>query len=148
MPEYKTILAATDFSEHSLPGLRHAADLAERLGSKVVLTYVVDDRLSAVIFAAASESSAELLERHRLHAVDHLAEFVRKHLPNRQVEQVVLVGKPHDRIVELARERKADLIVVSTHGHGFVGHILVGSTTERILHHAPCPVMVVRSRDA
>ena len=41
------------------------------------------------------------------------------------------------------RTRDVDLFVLGTHGHGFVSHVLMGSTAERILHHAPCPVLVV-----
>ena len=88
------------------------------------------------------------MERHRRHAEKSLASFVEEHFPTPHPETVVLVGKPHDKIVELADDRKVDLIVVGTHGHGFVGHVLMGSTTERILHHAPCPVLVVRSTAA
>jgi len=148
MPEYKSILVPTDLSDRSLAGVRCAIDLAERLGSELILTHVVDDRLSALIFAAASESPEALLERHRQHAEKSLASLVEKHFPNRQPETAVLVGKPHARIVELAAERRVDLIVVGTHGHGFVGHVLMGSTAERILHHAPCPVLVVRSDES
>lgn len=144
MPEYRTILTTTDFSEHALEGVKRAADLADRLGSELVVVYVVEERLSALILAASSESAEAIIERHRRHAEQHLAEYVQEHLPGRVLEAVVLEGVPHQAVVEFAGERSVDLIVVGTHGHGFVGHVLMGSTAERILHHAPCPVLVVR----
>jgi nucleotide-binding universal stress UspA family protein len=47
-------------------------------------------------------------------------------------------------IVRLAKERGADLIVMATHGHGFFTHAFLGSTTDRVLRRASCPVLVVR----
>lgn len=148
MIEYRTILTTTDFSDYALAGVRRAADLAERLGSDLILVYVVDDRMSALLLAASRESPQAILDRHRKHAEKSLAAYVEQHLAGRPLEAVVLTGIPHDAVVEFARRRSVDLIVVGTHGHGFVGHVLMGSTAERILHHAPCPVMVVRDTES
>ena len=54
------------------------------------------------------------------------------------------VGKPAQEIVAAAGELKADLIVIATHGHGGFKHSMLGSTTEKIIRHATCPVLVVR----
>jgi nucleotide-binding universal stress UspA family protein len=145
MADYQTILAATDLSDPAVTAVQQAADLADRLGGVLALVYVVEDRVSPMILAASGQSRETILERHGEHARRMLAEFVKKALPGRDVEQVVLIGVPHETIVKYATDREADLIVVGTHGHGIVGHILMGSTTERILHHAPCPVLVVRT---
>ena len=59
------------------------------------------------------------------------------------MEVVILQGTVHEEVIRLARERKVDLIVVGMHGHGFLSHALAGSTAERVLHRAPCPVLVV-----
>jgi nucleotide-binding universal stress UspA family protein len=146
--EYRKIIATTDFSDQSLAGVRRAADLAGRFGADLTVVYVVDDRLPALILAASSESVAATVEKYRKRAAKTLETYVSTHLPGMDnVESVVLTGSPHEAVVELARERQVDLIVVGTHGHGFVGHVLMGSTAERILHHAPCPVLVVRPSD-
>jgi len=146
MPEYKTILTTTDFSEASLLGVKYAADLAAKLKCRLVLAYVVEDKLPALILAASAEPAEAILEGYRKRAEKSLAEFIEEYLPGRPVETVVLQGFAHVAIVELARARRADLIVLGTHGHGVMGHVLMGSTTERVIHEAPCPVMVVPSR--
>jgi nucleotide-binding universal stress UspA family protein len=53
-------------------------------------------------------------------------------------------GGPYVEIVRYAKERDIDLIIVGTHGRGFVGHMLMGSVAERVVRHAPCPVLSVR----
>lgn len=140
---YRTILVPTDLSPPSMDAVRHAATLADRVGSRVVLTYVMEDKLPAMILAHTSETEAQLLERHREHARKALVDVADDLLPGRDVECVVRQGADHEEIVALAREIDAGLIVMGMHGHGFLVHALAGSTTERVLHHAPCPVLVV-----
>jgi nucleotide-binding universal stress UspA family protein len=143
MSEYKTILIATDLSDPSLSAVEQGMDLAERLGSRVILTYVMEDRLPPMILAHSALPTDELLEQHRQHAEKALDEFVERHLGGHEVESIVRQGTPHQEVVQLAKEMRADLIVIGMHGHGFLAHALAGSTAERVLHQAPCPVLVV-----
>lgn len=143
MAVYGTIVVATDFSEHADSAVGHAGKLAKALNVKLVVVYAVHDRLPHLILESSGQTSEKMLERHRAHAEKSLRDYVAHHLPGSDAEAVVVTGLPHDAITRYARERKADLIVVGTHGHGFVAHVLVGSTAERIVHHAPCPVLIV-----
>ena len=59
-------------------------------------------------------------------------------------ETVCLTGRPWHVICDWAAEKKVDLIVMPTHGHSGLRHILMGSVAERVTHKAPCPVLVVR----
>jgi nucleotide-binding universal stress UspA family protein len=145
MSEYKTILAATDFSEPALAAVQHAADLARRLGSRLLLTYIVEDHLPDLVLSGSTDTKAAMLEAHHTKAEESLKAYARDHLAGHTVDVVVTQGAPHECIVELAKAKNADLIVVGMQGHGIVGHILMGSTSERILHHAPCSVLVVPS---
>ena len=140
---YTTILVPTDLSPPSMDAVRHAATLADRIGSRVVLTYVMEDKLPAMILAHTSETEEQLLDRHREHARKALVDVATDLLEGREVDCIVRQGADHEEIVALAREIGADLIVMGMHGHGFLVHALAGSTTERVLHHAPCPVLVV-----
>jgi nucleotide-binding universal stress UspA family protein len=64
------------------------------------------------------------------------------------VEQIVVrYGAAYSEIANAARTLKADLIIISTRGYTGFKHALLGSTTERVVRHAPCPVLVVRSRE-
>ncbi len=53
-------------------------------------------------------------------------------------------GGPYVEIVRYAKERDIDLIVMGTHGRGFVAHMLMGSVAEKVVRRAPCPVLTVR----
>jgi len=143
MPDYELILVATDLSDPSLAAVREAAALARKLGSRLILTYVMEERLPPMVAAYASETPEVIMQRHREHAERALSECAAEHLAELDVEEVVLQGVPHQEIVKLAEEREAGLIALGMYGHGFLVHALAGSTAERVLHHAPCPVLVV-----
>ena len=85
----------------------------------------------------------EVQQRQEQHAHEELVKLAGEELGG-DVECIVVAGTPHLEIVRLAEERKLDLIVMATHGRGFFAHALIGSTTERVLRHAPCPVLVVQ----
>ena len=62
-------------------------------------------------------------------------------------DSLVRVGHPYQEITQAAQELKADLIVIATHGYTGLKHILLGSTAERVVRHASCPVLTVRERE-
>ena len=146
-PLYGTIVVATDLSEPSRQAVRHAAGLAGALGGRIVLVYVMED-LPAMILAHTSQPEQEIQDKHREAARESLETVARELVPGGSVECVVRQGAGHQQIVALAQEIGADLIVMAMHGHGFLRHALAGSTTERVLHHAPCPVLVVSPEPA
>jgi len=141
---FETIVVPTDFSPAAEKALELAAQLARQAGpAKLLLVnaYAVPLELEALaIYGAkqvyeelASESDKqlkEILERLRKEGVS--AESMGNH------------GRPEDVIVELARERKADLIVMGTHGRTGLPHVLLGSVAERVIRNAPCPVITVK----
>lgn len=138
MANFDHLLVTTDFSDQALPGVEAARDLAERLGSKTTLLYVVEDRMPP--FADVET----VLPEHRVKAAQSLTAYAAEHLPGAATG--VRAGSPHEEIVAAAKDMRADLIVMATHGYGHVGTIVFGSTAERVVHHAPCPVLLVRSR--
>jgi nucleotide-binding universal stress UspA family protein len=77
----------------------------------------------------------------------HLERLVGELFPGEVVQQEVLVGNPWDETCVYARRHGVDLIVVATHGRTGLKHVLLGSVAERIVQHAPCPVLVVKSFD-
>ena len=141
----RTILLTTDFSETSARAVPAARGLAACYGSGLHLLHVEDDRVSPLVVEYMAVGLEALRERQVEHARTQLEAFAARHLgPGVAVELEVVLGVPHLEIVRVAVERQVDLIVMATHGRGFFSHAIMGSTTERVLRRAPCPVLVVR----
>lgn len=143
MKDIKTILVTTDFSDTSRTAFETAKMLAAKFEARLILAHVEVDSLPPLVVEYTAVGMEELLTRQRERAEQQLAEVAAELGPG--VEPVVTTGSPHEGIVRLAGERKADLIVMATHGRGFISHAILGSTTERVLRRAPCAVLVVRS---
>jgi nucleotide-binding universal stress UspA family protein len=147
MKTFKTILLTTDFSETSKQAMRDGRAMAEKFEARIVLAYVAPDRLPAMVIEYADASLEDILARQKEQAAKQLELLAAENLgPDVPFTTRVVVGAPHVEITKLAEECNADLIVMATHGHGFISHAVLGSTTERVLHHAPCPVLVVREK--
>jgi nucleotide-binding universal stress UspA family protein len=144
MNEMKTILVTTDFSETSQKAFSVARGLAEKYGAEVVVAYVEEDRPPTMILEHADVGLEEIMQRQGKLAVARLRDLVDGPFGDVPVETRVSSGIPHVQIVQLAEEVNADLIVMATHGRGFISHAILGSTTERVVRRAPCPVLVVR----
>ena len=146
MGGYAKILVTTDFSEQAQPGIDEAAELAKALGSEVILVYVVQDTLPPMMMSAGG-TWLEAIENHRKKAEVALAECAETHFQGVKTKREARVGTPADAILAIAAEEEVDLIVMASHGYGMLGQIVLGSTTERVLKRAKCPVMVVRSSE-
>lgn len=147
MTGYSKILVTTDFSPHALPAVEHAGSLARRLEAELVLLYVVPDDLPPMLVGVSEERRREILEEHREKAATGLTEYVDEHLGGIRVKPLVKVGPPARRIVQTAGEESVDLIVMASRGYGPMRQVLLGSTTERVLHRTRIPVLVVRDGD-
>ena len=144
MQRIKNILAPTDMSELSQAGVRYALDLARRVGAEVTVYHVL--------------SPDELMQRELGGQLSHILEkyeqtlqkFLDAHfsdiLPLVEVHTKVEIGVPDDNIVQEAEKTGTDMVVLSTHGRTGLSHILVGSVTERVVRHAPCPVLSIRPK--
>ena len=139
----KRILVTTDFSEESKKALPYAANFAERFGSEVMLLNVLDPP-----FRFAGLESVMLLQSGdatmgRLYSgLDALAE--KRFGKAVRAETQVRAGKPYREIIKAARDSEAGLLVMATHGYSGLKHAFLGSTTERVVRQAPCPVLAVR----
>lgn len=145
---FKRILCPIDFSPSSRLAFEMAAQLARESSGSLVLAHVCDPRpWTAGEYSLAAEVLQSLLDS----AEAELAKWLgrAKELGLEHAETMFLTGVPWDRIVNAAREdRTIDLIVMGTHGRTGLKHALIGSVAEKTLRHAPCPVLVVRSREA
>ena len=149
MIEIRSILAPTDFSKHAEHAVRYACLLAERLGAELHLLHVLadivpvgpDPMLTPVMppeyYTEAKEQSLQTLDQMLQPDWGQPA----------SVQIAVHWGEPVEEIVNYARERAIDLIVVATHGRTGLSHVLLGSVAERIVREAPCPVLTIRDRN-
>jgi nucleotide-binding universal stress UspA family protein len=147
MADQNIIVLPVDFSalsEEALPWVRRMAAV---LNAEIHCIFVVESPhfygsldMTTPIAIPTAEEIAESINP-QLHA------FVDKHLGGQQPAATgkVLIGRPADMIVGYARDCKAAMIIMTTHGYGGVRHVLLGSTTEAVLRHAECPVLSVRS---
>ena len=139
----KTIVVPIDFSQPSNDALRYAIRLADQFGSILRLVHVVEPApfLNDLPYVALIRSDAEIAKaaKVKLQAIaqDEIDELI-------PVYPEVRIGKPYQEIVAAAKVGDADLIVIATHGYTGLKHAFLGSTTERVVRHAHCPVLVVR----
>jgi nucleotide-binding universal stress UspA family protein len=146
------VLIATDGSEQSLKAARYLRSLLDPASLDRITVLAVVRPLAAVPFASdfGEEEHAALqadpvgysFQQAAQEAVERIAAELRE--TTAQVDTTVRGGAPADQIVRVADEIEADLIVIGGRGKGAVGAILLGSVAYRVLHHAPCPVLVTR----
>lgn len=143
---FHKVLAALDFSEPSRVALDAAARMCAASGAELVLAHVWQPTLYSygmpAFPVAVVEGTVEQVER-RLGEARKAAEALgAKHVTTR-----ALSGAPWHELVELLRhDRSFDLAVLGTHGHTGLEHVLLGSVAEKVVRHAPCAVLVVRTR--
>ena len=140
----KKILVPVDFSPASIEALDYAVWLAKQFHAPIHLVHVYPpDEASAPGGGHLLFQSAEAIERLN----EELTGIHQKHVLTFPPENChIRGGRPYQEIARLACEIKADLIVLATRGHSGLKHLLLGSTAERVIRNAPCPVLVVRKR--
>lgn len=146
--DFRAILVPIDFSECSIKGLAYAKAFGTRFKAKLVLLnsvhfqyYVASDeygrydlpRLMQYVEKTAHEQMRDLVEKTDWSGL--------------QVETSLQTGHAGQQICDGARDCAVDLIVTSTHGRTGFKHVLLGSTAEYVVRHAPCPVLVVPSHE-
>ena len=143
----KSILVPVDFSKASLKALVYAESLCQHFGATMTLLYVIEPIGAADFMYAFPLTLGE--DEMRAKAKASIEKFARKNRVKRSLVEKALVrsGRPFHEICEAARTLKVDLIVISTHGYSGLNHAIMGSVTERVVRHAPCPVLVVRESE-
>jgi nucleotide-binding universal stress UspA family protein len=143
------ILVATDFGEASDAALAYGRELARTFGATLHVLHVADDvyvRLGGDAFAGVLpdlQKDVEETAHRQLDAI--LVDNDTRPLPVKKA--VVTSSTTAAAIVEYARDRSIDLIVVGTHGRRAVARLLMGSVAERVVRTAPCPVLTVRQHE-
>lgn len=139
------LLVPTDFSPTSDLALQYAIDIAPP-GASIHLMHVVDDTHLATVspdgfYMELPGLRALLIDDAQKRLADAVPKPATAHVT---VTTEVVVGRPSAAIVQDAKTRQTDLIVMGTHGRGGFAHLVLGSVAERVLRTAPCPVLTVR----
>ncbi len=144
------ILITTDGSDFSKAAVEKCCQMVvkpDETAIKIVSVYEVI--LPLDVFPSPTEFSERLETSAREQAeafAEQAAALIRQYFPNSNIDLTtqISIGAPEQILIETAKEWNADLVVVGSHGRGFWGRMLLGSTTDALVHHAPCSVLVVR----
>jgi universal stress protein A len=144
----KKILVPTDFSDPSRKAFKYATRIGGEFGSEIVLLHVMEQPppIAAMRTAYDARQSYEnelASAKKNLRAVSAPAQSNR--FPS--VSSAIRTGYAPTEITEAAKDLDVDLIVMATHGHTGWKHFAIGSTAERVVRAAPCPVLVVREKE-
>jgi nucleotide-binding universal stress UspA family protein len=131
---YRRLLVPTDFSLASRLAFPLAAFLAKAFDAEVTVLHVVSSARQSALHG--------LPEERRRPTEDSVREFAREDFPEVALAPRVASGHVWERIAHAAKELRSDLVVMSTRGHDSFSDRILGSNTERVLRHAPCPVLV------
>ena len=146
MKMFDRILVATDFSPASTPALEQAVKMAKQDGALLFIAHAYQEpglkelsNAPARVYKEWDQKLREGVER----KLRPLVEYARKE--GVEAEGLLLAGFADEAIIKAAKQQRADLIVMGTHGRRGAARLFLGSVAARVISTAPCPVMTVRS---
>ncbi len=157
--DFKRILCPVDLSGFSLDGLKLAVKIAESSGATLDILHVIHNPFDEMYMTAITETDPALMEMYAnepqrrariLRATEEHSEVLLKQFCHEVVQHYPKVryhvrkGDPFEAILDGAEDFMTDLIVLATHGRTGVKRLVIGNVAEKIVRHAPCPVLTVK----
>ena len=139
---FEKILLAVDGSEHSMRAAKEAGDLARAMKSEVVRIVVAFDGIPSYIGEPYLQQALDA----RLNEANEILQKAQEavgQIPG-EIHTELIEGSPAEAIINVAATRNSDLIVMGSRGEGTLGSLLLGGTSQNVVSHAPCPVLIVR----
>lgn len=137
---FSNILVAVDGSESANKAFERAIYLAQKCNSKLDLVHVVQCELGG-----DSANTFEIVEELKDQAKKMLDEYKKQAAKNGiPIQLTIMQGDPAKVIIDLVKAKSYDLIIMGTRGRSAFKELLIGSVSQKVMHHAICPVMVVR----
>jgi nucleotide-binding universal stress UspA family protein len=155
IPKIKRVLYATDLSENSTYAFRYAVNTAEKHDAEIIILHVIEEmpaaaRAYSAMNSATIDKRIETLKDETIEEMNsRLDDFCKKELRGKpeclkRIETVeIKEGYPADEILKTADNKKCDVIIMGTHGKGFLAHAFLGSVAERVLRRTRKPVFII-----
>lgn len=142
---FEKIVTAVDFSENSDRAFEYALTLATKFEAELTIMHVINEPVDLRGFYVPHISFEQLEKEIEQGAVKMMEEFCAARLGSFSTYKTAIVtGIPYDEIIRKADEVGASLIVLGTHGRTGLDHLIFGSTAERVVRSANCPVMTIK----
>ena len=139
---FEKVLLAVDGSEHALHAARTAADLVRTMNSTEIRIVVVFDSIPPYLGEPNLQQAINARMESARVVMDKAIEVVGD-IPC-EIHTEFIEGSPAEAIIDVAKTRKSDVIVMGSRGLGKLAGLLLGSTSQKVVAHAPCPVLIVR----
>jgi len=145
MPNFDKILFANDFSESSDHAFEYALSLAQQFKSHLIIMHVINEPVDLRGFYVPHVSFDNLEKEIEEGAQKMMAKFCASHLSGfTDYQTSIVTGVPWEEILKRAEGDRVSCIVLGTQGRSGIDHLLFGSTAERVVRKASCPVVTVR----
>ncbi|MFC3880530.1 universal stress protein [Algoriphagus namhaensis] len=141
----KTIVVPFDFSSYSLEAVKTAQKLSAKSGAEIICVTVIPSEVDwEKLSEEAKTKYPDLLEQYE-EAKELLPGYIRDIAPAKvPILQQIRIGMPHELILRVVEESKADLLVLGAHGKGYTEGNFIGSTLQKVLRKSTCPVLAVK----
>lgn len=142
------LLVPIDFSPYSQESTDFAVSLAKEFDAEIDFLHVIEQDVHPSFYASGIESIFQIDKNLKDRVIKNMKEFIAEQIhPDLKVNFIVCEGKAHKQIVNISEEKASDLIIISSHGLSGIEHFLLGSTTEKVVRWANCPVLTVKKKN-
>jgi nucleotide-binding universal stress UspA family protein len=161
--DFKRVLCPIDLSSFSLEALKLASKITAASDASLYLLHVIDNPFDEIYMTSMTQTDPALIELYKQEplrrskimkaTVEHsevlLKQFCHESIEHlSKVRYLVSAGDPFEKILDAAEDHRIDLIVLATHGRTGVKRLIIGNVAEKVVRHAPCPVLTVKPRAA
>ncbi len=144
---YKKVMCAIDFSDLSNYAFEYTLDLLKGQDTQIILIHVIEHLYYHDHFLILSLSPDEIEDKFTKLAKEKLTELTKNYTNDFSFKFIIREGHPQTEIVNASKKQDVDLIVIASHGHTGIAHVILGSIAERVVQNASCPVLIVKKTE-
>lgn len=139
---FDNLLLAVDGSDHSMRAAQYAGDLARALGSSIVRIVVAFEQIPDYLGEPNRQQAIDA-RLQQANGILQKAQDAVGSIPG-EIHTELIEGSPAEAVIEIARTRRSSVIVMGSRGLSNMAGLVLGSTSQKVVSHAPCPVLIVR----